>query len=691
MSSEEFKTSQVLSVEEERVQFRSEKKRQKDTARLIWASKPRREPSPKDLEFQTAEEVYPNKATGNLTSFFDSGEDEISSQPNRLIWGDNLLVMQALLAQGYEGQIDLIYIDPPFNTGENFNFPNEVKIGDRNYEREMPMNERLAYSDTWERGIDSFLDMMYPRLQLMKRLLSENGSIYVHCDWRVNGLLRILMDEIFDHFENQICWKRSAIATNVQTQWRNSHDIILFYSKSGNHTFNVQYGEYSESSKQHYNKTDEKGAYRTVPLMASGRTTGPSGQSWRGIDVSNRGKNGMHWLKKPEILDQLDTEGKIYWNSQGIPELKYYLNEAKGVYISDFWDDIVVINSMAKESVGYPTQKPEALLERIIKSSSNEGGLVADFFCGSGTTAAVAEKLGRRWITSDLSKTSIQVARSRLVNQNAAPFLVQNLGNYQRQLIYLKDVKLKEMYNIVLKLYGAVPRDDWQGFGTKKDEKDTLVYVSEPDRPVTGKKAIELAKNAATADGRGYKRLVMLAWDYEYNFEEDFARLKKNTKAKQLAAVEFKVIPSDVYRYLRSTNVGDVSIADKITFYQKPYLRLGEPQVKGMSEDSVTTTIKIDQYVILDIPLKDEQKRPEIEEMLHNNFPALIDFWTVDWDYDGEVFRSKWQAIRDRKKGEPVPIIADANLKRGKKYTIAVRVVDVFGNDASAIKELDLR
>lgn len=323
----------------------------------------------------------------------------------------------------------------------------------------------------------------------------------------------------------------------------------------------------------------------------------------------------MHWLKKPEILDQLDNEGKIYWNSKGIPELKYYLSDAKGVYISDFWDDIVVINSMAKESVDYPTQKPEALLERIIKSSSNEGAIVADFFCGSGTTAAVAEKLGRRWITSDLSKTAIQVARSRLVNQNAAPFLVQNLGNYQRQLIYLKDVKLKEMYNIVLKLYGAVPRDDWQGFGTKKDEKDTLVYVSEPDRPVTGKKAIELAKNAATADGRGYKRLVILARDYEYNFEEDFARLKKNTKAKQLAAVEFKVIPSDVYRYLRSTNVGDVSIADKITFYQKPYLRLGEPQVKSMSEDSVSTTIKIDQYVILDIPLKDERKRPEIEKM----------------------------------------------------------------------------
>ena len=689
MSSEYTETSSEFTVQEERLQFRSEKKRQKDTARLIWASKPRREPSPKDLEFQTAEEVYPNKATGNLTSFFDSGEDEISSQPNRLIWGDNLLVMQALLAQGYEGQIDLIYIDPPFNTGENFNFPNEVKIGGENYEREMPMNERLAYSDTWERGIDSFLDMLYPRLQLMKRLLSEKGSIYVHCDWHAGHYIKIIMDEVFGMktFRNEIVWKRS-LPHNDPKRYGSIHDVIFFYTKGAIFTFNqIFMGQSDKYKSSHYRQKDSDGRiYRLQSLSASG-----SGPARKFGDRIIAPPKGNHWRFSQEKIDDLLSKGRIIFTKTGTPNYKRYLDESKGSALQSIWTDVNPVNSQALERVDYSTQKPEALLERIIKSSSNEGDLVADLFCGSGTTAAVSEKLGRRWITSDLSKAAIQVARSRLVNQDAAPFLVQNLGNYQRQLIYLKDVKLKEMYNIVLKLYGAVPRDDWQGFGTKKDEKDTLVYVSEPDRPVTGKKAIELAKNAATADGRGYKRLVILAWDYEYNFEEDFARLKKNTKAKQLAAVEFKVIPSDVYRYLRSTNVGDVSIADKITFYQKPYLRLGEPQVKSMSEESVSTTIKIDQYVILDIPLKDERKRPEIEEMLHNNFPALIDFWTVDWDYDGEVFRSKWQAIRDRKKGEPVPILADANLKRGKKYTIAVRVVDVFGNDASAIKELDLR
>ena len=597
--------------------------------------------------------------------------------------------MQALLAQGYGGQIDLIYIDPPFNTGENFNFPNEVKISGNNYEREMPMNERLTYSDTWDRGIDSFLDMLYPRLQLMRRLLSEKGSIYVHCDWHAGHYIKIMMDEVFGMatFRNEIVWKRS-LPHNDPKRYGSIHDVIFFYTKEAIFTFNqIFIGQSDKYKSSHYRKKDPDGRnYRLQSLSASG-----SGPARKFGDRIITPPKGNHWRFSQEKIDDLMSQGRIIFTKTGTPNYKRYLDESKGSALQSIWTDVNPVNSQAFERVDYSTQKPEALLERIIKSSSNEGDLVADFFCGSGTTAVVAEKLGRRWITSDLSKTAIQVARSRLVNQDAAPFLVQNLGNYQRQLIYLKDVKLKEMYNIVLKLYGAVPRDDWQGFGAKKDEKDTLVYVSEPDRPVTGKKAIELAKNAATADGRGYKRLVILAWDYEYNFEEDFARLKKNTKAKQLAAIEFKVIPSDVYRYLRSTNVGDVSIADKITFYQKPYLRLGEPQVKGMNEDSVTTTIKIDQYVILDIPLKDELKRPEIEEMLHNKFPALIDFWTVDWDYDGEVFRSKWQAIRDRKIDEPVPIIADANLKRGKKYTIAVRVVDVFGNDASAIKELDLR
>ncbi|MBI2665175.1 site-specific DNA-methyltransferase [Candidatus Woesearchaeota archaeon] len=428
----------------------------------------------------------------------------------------------------------------------------------------------------------------------------------------------------------------------------------------------------------------------------------PEGRRFALIPIINMNKNRPNlkyeflgrtevWACKKETMLELHSKGLIVQTEHGaMPQKKQYFDEMEGVKVNTIWDDIYPVNSQAKQRTGYPTQKPEELLDRIIKTSSNEGSIIADFFCGSGTTLRAGEKNNRRWVGSDLSKTAIQVARSSLVQNEAKPFLIQNLGNYQRQLIYSKEIKLKEMYNIVLKLYGATPRTDWQGFGISKEDNKTLVFVCEPDRPMTGKKAVDLAKSAKTADGKGYKRLIILAWDFEYDFDDTFQRLTKNSK-RDLADVEFKIIPSDVYKYLRSTKVGDQDLANKITFYEKPYLRLSEPQVSKRDKEEAQVKIKIEQYVLRDIPVKDESKRPEIEKMLHKNFANLIDYWTVDWDYDGEVFRSKWQAIRDRKSSDPVSTTADTTLKRGKKYTIAVRVVDVFGNDASLTKEIDLR
>jgi adenine-specific DNA-methyltransferase len=687
MSSELSPPNPDFTIQEERLQYGAEKRKQRDTARLIWASKPRKEPSPKDLDFQTAEIVVPNKATGDLRSFFETEKKEIDNQPNRLIWGDNLLVMQALLAQGYEGQIDLIYIDPPFNTGENFNFPNEVTIGDKTFEKEMPMSERLAYTDTWDRGIDSFLDMLYPRLQLMKRLLSDKGSIYVHTGPNISHFVKIIMDEIFgdENYRNDIIWQRFTFHADAN-RFGIVHDNILFYSKNKDIIWNPPKAPLDEEYiKSHFSQVDDNDRpYTLSDSLAKG-----DGPPRKFGDKLLYPPKGTHFRWGQEKIDQMMAEGKIIFTKEGRPRVKRYLDEIEGRVVHSIWTDIFPINSQAKERLDYPTQKPEALIERILKASSNESDIVADFFCGSGTTSAVAEKLKRRWITSDISKTSIQISRARLVNQNAAPFLIQNLGNYQRQLIYMRDVKLREMYNIILKLYGAAPRDDMQGFGIKQDDKSTLVFVCEPDRPMTGRKAIDLAKQAHLADGKGYKKLVILAWDYELDFDNDFLRLKASKK--EIADCEFKVIPSDVLKYLRKTGVNGGSLADKITFYQKPYLRMGEPNVRQRDGDTVEVQLKIEQYVVLDIPLKDEEKRPEIEKMLAKNFAALIDYWTVDWDYNGEVFRSTWQAMRERKKGEPVPVVADSSLKKGKKYTIAVRVVDVFGNDASVTKELDLR
>lgn len=334
------------------------------------------------------------------------GETKNGEWKNLIVQGDNLQFLKTcyrnvdpLIKDKVKGKVKLMYLDPPFATKSEFG----GKEGERSYSDKV---------DTAE-----FIEALRERLIYLREILANDGGIYVHMDYRMTSHIKIVLDDIFGNFKNQISWKRSAIASNVNKQYRNSQDFILFYSKSENNLFNPQFGEYSQSSKEHYNKKDTGGIFRTVPLMASGKTNaGVSGQPWRGVDVSGRGKSGMHWLKNPDELDKLDAEGKIYWNSKGIPELKYYTKEAKGVYISDFWEDIIVINSMASEYQNYPTQKPESLLERIILASSNPNDLVMDIFGGSGTTAAVAEKLGRRWITCDFGKHAIYTIQKRILN-----------------------------------------------------------------------------------------------------------------------------------------------------------------------------------------------------------------------------------------------------------------------------------
>lgn len=693
----------------------NENRRRKDSAKLVWDTKPKRAPNPRDIEFQTAEIVIPNPKTikgeldlplfatpkAGVTSLFPEQNGELplggveldKTQINRLIWGDNLLAMQALLAQGYAGKIDLIYIDPPFASSADYSF--QLTIEGQQVEKEASIIERLAYIDTWEGGIDTFLDMMYPRLQLMKRLLKDTGSIYVHLDWHVGHYIKILLDEVFgvENFRNEIVWKRSSIATNADTQWRSSHDVLFFYTKSSQNTFYPQFGEYSESSKKHFSQADERGVYQPVPLLGSGRRNGETGKPWRGIDPNKLGKSGMHWLKKPETLDELDEQGKIYWSSNGgLPRLKYYLSEAKGRYIPDLWDDIYVINSMADEAYGYDTQKPRALLERIIQASSTEDDLVADFFCGSGTTMEVAERLNRRWIGCNLDKVGLQVSRNRMVDMGAKPFLLENIGNYQRHMIYLSGSKIGEMQRIMLKLYGAEPRSDRPDLGVRTfdNANPELVYVGYPDRPVTAKKVIELAQDAQIIDGSGYLKLVVLAWDYDYHFSTELESRKKVLGDKLRISIQTLSIPPEIYNYLRKAkNEAELDgLRDKITFHEKPYLKVSKPEIRDAGNGRVNILIAIERYVLMSFPIPEKQQA-ELRKAIKGNFAALIDYWAIDWDYDGITFRSTWQAIRGNgKRAGTVPIIAESpELPTGKR-TIAVRLVDVFGNDASATIEV---
>ncbi|MGL4377830.1 MAG: site-specific DNA-methyltransferase [Microcoleaceae cyanobacterium] len=665
-----------------------ERRRKKDSAKLVWDSKPKRAPNPKDIEFQTAEIVIPNpkEAQGSLdfplfavaktglSPLFPNQRGELplvgneidKTAMNRLILGDNLLAMQALLAQGYAGKIDLIYIDPPFASSADYSF--YVEVAGKQVEKEASIIERLAYTDTWEAGLDSYLDMMYSRLQLMRRLLSDTGSIYLHCDWRTNSYLRLLMNEILgaDQFKSEIKWKRvvsSGSSKSISRKYPVVDDSILFYTRGTEYTWNTLYQDYTDEYKKRFTQNDERGSYY-----------------WDNLKSYSQ-----------ETLERLiaDNRIKLPLSPGKNPRVKNYIHEGKGVVIDNLWTDIIPVNSQAHEDTSYPTQKPESLLERIIKVSSNEGDLVFDAFCGSGTTMAVAERLNRRWIGCNLDKVGIQVSRNRMVHQQAQPFLLENIGNYQRQMIYLSGSKIGEMQRIILKLYEAAPRRDRADLGIRGNTE--LVYVGYPDRPVTAKKVIELAQEAEILDGTGYKTLAILAWDYDYNFNTELESRKSALKNPLKVEIKALTIPPEIYNYLKKAkNEDDLqSLRDKIVFHEKPYLRISQPEVRDAGDGKVVISLKIERYVLMNFPIPEKQQA-ELRKAIKDNFAALIDYWAIDWDYDGKTFKSMQQAIRGNGKGVSTVITkADSPELPAGKRAIAVRLVDVFGNDASAVVEVE--
>ncbi len=392
-------------------------------------------------------------------------------------------------------------------------------------------------------------------------------------------------------------------------------------------------------------------------------------------------------------MEEHERKGRLSYTKNGVPEYIRYLDEMPGVPMQSLWTDVPPVNSQANEDTGFDTQKPIALIERIIKASSNEGDLVADFFHGSGTTGLVAEKLNRRWICTDLGKVGVQITRTRLVEQGSRPFVLENIGNYQRELIYREGGNIGLMQRIVMSLFGAKPHPSFSDLGVLEEKGERkLVYVGYPDRPLTAKKTAELVKTARSLDGQGYDKLVLLAWDYEYNYDQNLEERKKGFGVQ----VEPRIIPPSIYEYLRkSKNEDDLreKFADKITFGAKPYLKVTQPQSKPLNAVEHNIAVAIERYVLAEIPVDDDKDRAELQAISKGDkFPVLIDYWAVDWDYDGKTFRSRWQDFRGN--GMNTKVVgtrANTTLKVGRKYEIAVRVVDIFGNDATATTSIDLR
>ena len=598
---------------------------------------------------------------------------------NRLIYGDNLLAMAALLAgdedtPSLRGKVDLIYIDPPFDSKADYR--TKVTLPGVELEQKPTVIEQFAYSDTWSDGTASYLAMITPRLILMRELLADTGSIYVHLDWHVGHYVKLVMDEVFgkDCFLNENIWHRAATVGRMGAEHQRKFDIvtdgIYLYTKSGCHTFNQLRRALTSQQESAYSKVEEA-----------------TGRRFKLVTLGNYSESS---------IQRMHQQGLIFETSTGSRYKKYYLDEASEV-IGNLWTDISTSTaSRASESVNYATQKPEKLLERIIQASSTEGALVFDCFGGSGTTAAVAEKLGRRWITTDLGKPACMIMRKRLIDLEAKPFLYQAIGDYQIEAAKAhlgRDFRIGDLSQIVLSLYGALPlppeanpqRNLGQIAGVELNGRrgsKTLVLADSPNKltgTATLKKAIAQRDNLLG----GWDRVVVLGWNFEPSIGETITALNDDR-------LEVLVIPPDLMDRLKKKG-GIDKLRGQVRFSSLQYLTIHPVQrrVQGREE---TLNVRLKNYVLLSpeaINL-DDANRAKLQAVANAEPLALIEYWAVDPDYDGKVFRSVWQDYRGNtaNDADALRVVAQATLtvpaKSGPRK-VCVRVVDVFGFEAEVV------
>ena len=643
------------------------------------------------LPFQAIEHIDEPRSEEKITAqttLFDTSGRQIKGWSNKLIWGDNKLILSSLKNGPLrkqieaEGGLKLIYIDPPFDVGADFSM--KVAIGEESFTKKPSVIEEIAYRDTWGKGADSFIAMIYERLKLMHGLLADDGSIYVHCDWRVNSFMRLVLDEIFgkDNFRNEIAWCYSGPGKNDKAFIR-KHDLILFYTKSlTNSIFNIQ------------------------------RTEHKSGIHNRGAFLGKTTENAT------EKVAQLEEEGKR---------------------LEDWWTDIYTADRKRDQVVGYPTQKPEELLKRIIEASTNEGDLNADFFCGSGTTLAVAEKLGRKWIGSDLGRFSIHTTRKRMIGvqrelkkagKDFRAFEILNIGKYEREKFLgvnenlreeekrlQRENKEKDFIKLILSAYKAEPVDSFNTFVGKK--RDRLVAVGQIDTPVTSD---FLERVIAECKEKKITKADVLGFDYEMGLDFE--------SAKKLGIdVQFKVIPREVFDK-KAVEKGQVKFYDVAYIEIKPIIRgranskevaielsdfsvfynqdnTGEVEEKLQSGGS---KIVIENGQVIKIS-KDKQTDIIEREVLTKKWTDWIDYWSVDFEFESKkeivrvvdektneekeewtgsyIFENEWQSFRTKKDRTLELTSAFKDAQKGK-MKIAIKVIDIFGNDTTKVIEVNI-
>ncbi|WP_028322572.1 site-specific DNA-methyltransferase [Desulfatiglans anilini] len=677
------------------------------------------------LPFQVIEQIDEPRSEDKITdqtSLFDLSGRQIKGWSNKLIWGDNKLILSSLKNGPLrkeieaEGGLKLIYIDPPFDVGADFSL--DIEIGDESFTKKPSIIEEIAYRDTWGKGTDSFISMIYERLKLIHGLLANDGSIYVHCDWRLSSYIKLILDEIFSkhNFRGEVIWKKDAVGKGAKKKarhWPKTFDNVILYSKSDNYIFNSLSAELTNKQLNEFRYQDSDG--RKFKRTTLG-------------DYSNKS------------IQEMEKQNLIYVSATGKKYKKYYLDEYS-LQLDSIWTDLpgFGVATSSAEIIGYPTQKPEKLVERIITASSNQGDLVADFFCGSGTTLAVAEKLGRKWIGSDLGRFSIHTTRKRLIGvqrelkkagKDFRAFEILNIGKYEREQFLninedlrkeekhrQKQAKEKQFINLILSAYKAEPIDSYNNFVGKK--RDRLIAIGQIDRPVTN---YFLEKILMECRENGITKADILGFDYEMGLDFEGAK-------KLGIDIQFKVIPREIFDK-KAVEKGQVKFYDVAYIEVKPIVR-GRKNAKEIAIELVDFSVFYNQddareveeklnaggsKVVIEngqvIKISKDKKTNAIEkEVLTKKWTDWIDYWSVDFEFESKkefikvldentgeekeqwtgsyIFENEWQSFRT-KKNRSLELITAFKEVKNRKMKIAVKVIDIFGNDTTKIIEVNI-
>ena len=620
------------------------------------------------LPFQSIEHIdEPRKGTDQQFDLFSMSEStgrQSGGWTNKLIWGDNSLILSSLINGPMRNEIDkvgglkLVYIDPPFDVGSDFSM--DIEVGDDSVKKKPSVVEEVAYRDTWGKGTDSYASMIHTRLKLIHELLADDGTLFLHCDYRTSGITRLILDEVFgqERILNEVVWLY-GLGGSSNRYYPRKHDTIFWYSKSENYFF-------------------------SPPMIPA------TSQRMKGMDK-----------KAP-----------------------------------DYWD-IPSINNMATERTDYPTQKPEALLQRVIECASQPGDLVADFFCGSGTTLALAEKLGRKWIGSDLGRFAIHTTRKRLISiqreaskagQAFRAFEILNLGGYERahqvgldptldedSKLLQASIKRDEFIDLILSAYGAQKSDQLAPFSGSKS--GTAILIGGIDSAVTQDQVQQAIDTALSV---GISRVDVLGFEFEMGISPAMSDAAK----EQGLTLTIRYIPNEVFDK-RAIAKGQVK------FYEAGYVE-AKCEVKSKTlqvtltdfgvfyrqddADETAAELRIgNAKVVVDqgqvVRVAKDKKGVITKENLTSNWQDWIDYWAVDFDFASQpevvtvieggkevkkrtgkfIFENEWQSFRTKSDRSLELTSSPFSYADPGNYSVAVKVIDIFGNDTTRVFKIKVK